>query len=50
MAGPAWVPTDPAATNVGRFMAAHGIAAIDELRARSVDDMEWFWEANKPAM
>ena len=43
----AWVP-DPARaldTNVGRFMAAHGIAAIDELRARSVDDMEWFWDA-----
>lgn len=40
-----WRPGDPAATNVGRFMAAHGIADLHALRRRSVDDMEWFWGA-----
>jgi acetyl-CoA synthetase len=42
-----WTP-DPAAvaeTNVGRFMAAHGIAAFDDLLARSIDDPAWFWGA-----
>ncbi len=45
MSEPIWQP-DPAAvgdTNVGRFMAAHGIATFDELLARSIDDPEWFW-------
>jgi acetyl-CoA synthetase len=40
-----WTP-DPAAvadTNVGRFMAVHGIAAFDDLLARSIDDPAWFW-------
>jgi acetyl-CoA synthetase len=32
-------------TNVGRFMAAHGVAGFDELLARSVADPEWFWHA-----
>ena len=31
MAGPAWVPTDRAATNVGRFMSEHGIADFARL-------------------
>src|SRR2546429_6531380 len=26
-------------------MRAHGIDSIDELRRRSVEDMEWFWDA-----
>jgi acetyl-CoA synthetase len=26
-------------------MRAHGIESIDELRRRSVEDMEWFWDA-----
>lgn len=43
----AWAPPADATatTNVGRFMAEHGIADIDELRRRSVDDPEWFWDA-----
>ncbi|MGH9246467.1 MAG: AMP-binding protein [Acidimicrobiales bacterium] len=32
-------------TNVGRFMAAHGIDEFDELRRQSIDDPEWFWDA-----
>ena len=44
-----WLP-DPeriASTNVGRFMRAHGIdpGDLDALRARSIDDPEWFWPA-----
>jgi acetyl-CoA synthetase len=31
--------------NVTRLMRAHGIATIDELRARSVEDVAWFWDA-----
>ncbi|MBV8235581.1 MAG: AMP-binding protein, partial [Acidimicrobiia bacterium] len=36
---------DPASTNVGRFMAAHGIARYEDLERRSVEDPEWFWDA-----
>ncbi|HVF74150.1 MAG TPA: AMP-binding protein [Acidimicrobiales bacterium] len=45
MSEPVWFPTDPAATNVGRFMAAEGVASFDELVARSIDEPEWFWAA-----
>ena len=47
MSETAWTPPEDAiaATNVGRFMTAHGIADISELRRRSVDDPEWFWAA-----
>ena len=45
MAGPAWVPTDPAATNVGRFMSEHGIADFDRLVRLSIEEPEWFWDA-----
>lgn len=31
--------------NVTRFMRAHGIAAYEELVARSVGDVSWFWDA-----
>jgi acetyl-CoA synthetase len=34
-----------ATTNVGRFGTAHGLADLDTLRARSIDDPEWFWAA-----
>jgi len=47
MSTPYWEP-DPqtvAETNVGRFMAAHGIADFDDLLARSVEDPAWFWGA-----
>jgi acetyl-CoA synthetase len=31
--------------NVTRFMRANGIASYEELVARSVQDVEWFWDA-----
>jgi acetyl-CoA synthetase len=31
--------------NVTRFMRAHGIATYEELVARSVGDISWFWDA-----
>ena len=31
--------------NVTRLMRAHGIGSFDELRARSVEDVAWFWDA-----
>jgi acetyl-CoA synthetase len=42
-----WRPTTELLTGstVARFAAAHGIAGIDELRRRSVDEPEWFWDA-----
>jgi acetyl-CoA synthetase len=47
--GPAdavWFPPDDiAGTNLGRFMAAEGVGDFAELRARSVDEPEWFWDA-----
>lgn len=42
-----WRP-DPASipqTNVGRFMAGHGIEDFETLRRRSIDDPAWFWDA-----
>ena len=43
----AWEPTDDYVerANVTRLMRAHGIGSIDELRARSVDDIRWYWDA-----
>src|SRR5947209_3106066 len=43
----AWSPApDPlTSTNVVRFMAEHGFSSLDELRHRSIDDPEWFWDA-----
>jgi acetyl-CoA synthetase len=34
-----------ATTNVGRFGSLHGLADLDSLRARSVEDPAWFWGA-----
>ena len=47
MAEVAWRPTPEYVenANVTRLMRAHGIDSIDELRRRSVEDMEWFWDA-----
>ena len=47
MAEVAWRPTPEYVenANVTRFMRAHGIESIDEFRRRSVEDMEWFWDA-----
>ena len=43
----AWVPHAEYVrrANVTRLMRAHGIDSIDELRRRSVDDVEWYWDA-----
>jgi acetyl-CoA synthetase len=43
----AWQPTPEYVenANVTRLMRAHGVGSIDELRRRSVEDMEWFWDA-----
>ena len=43
----AWEPTPEYVerANVTRLMRAHGIATIDELRRRSVEDVEWYWDA-----
>ncbi len=43
----AWRPTpdDLTASNVGRFMTAHGFDSFDALRARSIAEPEWFWDA-----
>jgi acetyl-CoA synthetase len=47
MAEVAWGPTPEYVenANVTRLMRAHGMGSIDELRRRSVEDMEWFWDA-----
>jgi acetyl-CoA synthetase len=42
-----WRPTEEgiAKTNVKRFMDKHGIKTYQELIKRSIDDIEWFWDA-----
>ncbi|HWE35346.1 MAG TPA: AMP-binding protein [Isosphaeraceae bacterium] len=43
----AWTPSEEhlARSNVARFMKKHGIPDLDGLIRRSIDDIEWFWEA-----
>jgi acetyl-CoA synthetase len=43
----AWLPTAEAVehANVTRLMRRHGVADIDELRRRSVADIDWYWNA-----
>lgn len=43
----AYTPTAAAVerANVTRLMRRHGIAEIDEMRRRSVADIDWFWNA-----
>lgn len=45
--GIVWEPTPDVIerANVTRFMRAHDIETYDELVRRSVDDVEWFWDA-----
>lgn len=45
--GIVWEPTPDVIerANVTRFMRSHGIDGYDELVRRSVDDVEWFWDA-----
>ncbi|ROS32067.1 AMP-binding protein [Amycolatopsis thermoflava] len=42
-----WLPTDDYVehANVTRLARAHGIGSLAELRARSVADIEWYWDA-----
>jgi acetyl-CoA synthetase len=42
-----WNPTPDyiEGANVTRLARAHGLAGIDELRARSVEDTPWYWDA-----
>jgi len=42
-----WNPSDDyiEQANVTRLARTHGLAGIDELRARSVADTAWFWDA-----
>jgi acetyl-CoA synthetase len=42
-----WNPSDDyiEQANVTRLARTHGLAGIDELRARSVADTAWFWNA-----
>jgi acetyl-CoA synthetase len=42
---PVWYPADIAQTNLGRFMREHGVGTFAELRARSIAEPEWFWDA-----
>src|SRR3712207_1019963 len=43
----AWEPTPEYVerANVTRLMRRHGIDSIAELRRRSVEDVEWYWNA-----
>jgi acetyl-CoA synthetase len=47
MDGIVWRPTPGQVTssNTWAFMEAHRIETVEELRARSVEDPEWFWAA-----
>ena len=42
-----WRPTPEVAARarIARFMAAHGIASLEALHRRSIEDPEWFWDA-----
>src|SRR2546425_8309971 len=34
-----------AQSNLRRFMAKHGLGALEELQRRSVTNLDWFWNA-----
>ena len=38
-------PATAARTRIARFMARHGLDTIEALHRRSVDDLEWYWDA-----
>lgn len=42
-----WTPPPDAmlSTNVGRFMVSCGVEELKDLRSRSTDDPDWFWDA-----
>src|SRR3989442_3036143 len=47
MAELAWEPTPEYVerANVTRLVRKHGLDSIDALRRRSVEDVEWYWDA-----
>ena len=47
MQGVVWEPSPEyiQRANITRFMRMHGIETYDDLVRRSVDDIEWFWDA-----
>jgi acetyl-CoA synthetase len=42
-----WRPTSQYVdnSNMSRFMRKHGIRTVEDLIKRSIDDIEWFWDA-----
>ena len=40
-----WHPKNVASTNLGRFMSEVGVEDFRTLRARSIAEPEWFWDA-----
>jgi acetyl-CoA synthetase len=42
-----WEPSEEIteSANVTRFMRKHGIARVEDLVRRSIDEQEWFWDA-----
>ena len=38
-------PETAARTRIARFMRAHGLATLEDLQRRSVEDLEWYWSA-----
>src|SRR5690349_18157589 len=42
-----WRPSAEVASRsrLGTFMRAHGIASLEALQRRSVDDPDWYWDA-----
>jgi acetyl-CoA synthetase len=38
-------PATAARTRIARFMAQHGLASLEALQRRSVEDLEWYWDA-----
>src|SRR5579862_8920156 len=45
--GVIWRPTDEVKdqSQLARFWREHGLSSYDELRARSLSDPDWFWDA-----
>ena len=42
-----WRPDPETAkqTRIARFMAQHGLSSLEALQRRSVEDLEWYWDA-----
>jgi acetyl-CoA synthetase len=38
-------PATAARTRIARFMARHGLPTLEALQRRSVEDLEWYWDA-----